>query len=427
MEDLMFRTNVRFAKTSKLLWPTYTVVLALVLMLPKPTRAQTDTAYGTGSLASDTSGIDNSAFGYLALHLNTGGTGNTATGGKALYSNTGTSTGSTGSYNTATGYGTLYINTTGVGNTAIGFKALLNNSTWNYNTAIGYEALYNSGSSSTGFGGGNTATGAFALYSSTSNRANTADGQQALYSNTTGQENTGLGFHALYSNTTGSDLTCIGYECNAAADAITNATAVGAHAVVGQSNSLVLGGTDQYAVMVGIGTKTPSNVLTIGRGAGHPVSDSWETYSSRRWKKNIHPLENALSKVEQLRGVSYDLKDSGKHEIGVIAEEVGQVVPEVVSYEKNGKDATGVDYSRLTALLIEAVKQQQKQIVTEQKQIALQQSQIRQQQRLMTTQQHEIAGLSHQVGVLKSSLRSDGETASVLVSRVKSDSATQLP
>jgi len=36
----------------------------------------------------------------------------------------------------------------------------------------------------------------------------------------------------------------------------------------------------------------------------------------------------------QLRGVSHDLKDSGKHEIGVIAEEVGQVVPEVVSYEK---------------------------------------------------------------------------------------------
>jgi Chaperone of endosialidase len=151
-------------------------------------------------------------------------------------------------------------------------------------------------------------------------------------------------------------------ECTVAADALANATAIGAHAVVGQSNSLVLGGMDQYAVMVGIGTTTPSNILTIGRGAGHPVSDSWETYSSRRWKKNIHPLDNALGKVEQLRGVSYDLKDSGKHEIGVIAEEVGQVVPEVVSYEDNGKDARGVDYSRLTALLIEAVKQQQREI-----------------------------------------------------------------
>jgi len=63
-----------------------------------------------------------------------------------------------------------------------------------------------------------------------------------------------------------------------------------------------------------------------------------------------------------VRGVSHDLKDSGKHEIGVIAEEVGRVVPEVVSYEANGKDARGVDYSRLTALLIEAVKQQHKEI-----------------------------------------------------------------
>ena len=70
-----------------------------------------------------------------------------------------------------------------------------------------------------------------------------------------------------------------------------------------------------------------------------------------------------------MRGVSYDLKDSGKHEIGVIAEEVGAVVPEVVSYEKNGKDAAGVDYARLTALLIEATKEQQKLIQQQQDQI----------------------------------------------------------
>ena len=116
--------------------------------------------------------------------------------------------------------------------------------------------------------------------------------------------------------------------------------------------------------------------------------------------------------MERLRGVSYDLKDSGKHEIGVIAEEVGQVVPEVVSYEKNGKDARGVDYSRLTALLIEAVKQQQKQITQQQNQIRKQQRlakaqqlEISKQQRLITTQQYEISGLSGKVGVLESSLR----------------------
>jgi hypothetical protein len=132
--------------------------------------------------------------------------------------------------------------------------------------------------------------------------------------------------------------------------------------VVSQSNSLVLGGTGDWGVKVGIGTTTPSNILTIGLGLGHPVSDSWETYSSRRWKTNIQTLHGALGKVEQLRGVSYDLKANGKHEVGVIAEEVGAVVPEVVTWEKNGKDAQSVDYGRLTALLIEAVKQQQREI-----------------------------------------------------------------
>ncbi len=56
---------------------------------------------------------------------------------------------------------------------------------------------------------------------------------------------------------------------------------------------------------------------------GHPVADGWDRFSSRRWKTNIQTLHGALAKVEQLRGVSYDLKDSGKHEVGVIAEEAG--------------------------------------------------------------------------------------------------------
>ncbi len=66
--------------------------------------------------------------------------------------------------------------------------------------------------------------------------------------------------------------------------------------------------------------------------------------------------------MERLRGVSYTYTANGKHDIGMIAEEVGRVVPEVVSYEENGKDARGIDYARLTALLVEAVKQQQAEI-----------------------------------------------------------------
>ena len=79
------------------------------------------------------------------------------------------------------------------------------------------------------------------------------------------------------------------------------------------------------------------------------------------------PLQNQHrtpehEKVQSLQGVSYDLKSNGQHQIGLIAEDVGEVIPEVVSYEKNGVDAQGVDYGRLTALLVEATKEQQVEI-----------------------------------------------------------------
>jgi hypothetical protein len=293
----------------------------------------------------DVNGVVNSAIGF-----DIGGTP-FAFGSLALYNVflglAGNST-MTGAFNTATGYQALLDNTTGIDNTASGALALSNN--------CGSGQCANEGTGSL-----NTASGALALFSNINGSGNTADGFDAVSSLNSGSDNTGVGAYAFGTTTTGSDLTCVGYDCTAG-DGLSNATAIGAHAVVGASNSLVLGGTGQWAVNVGIGTTTPSNILTIAQGAGHPLSDGWTTYSSRRWKTNIQTLHGALAKVEQLRGVSYDLKDSGKHEMGVIAEEVGAVVPEVVTYEDNGKDARGVDYSRLTALLIEAVKQQEREI-----------------------------------------------------------------
>ena len=59
-----------------------------------------------------------------------------------------------------------------------------------------------------------------------------------------------------------------------------------------------------------------------------------------------------------MRGVYYnwDEEHGGQHDVGMIAEEVGEVLPEIVVYEENGVDATGMDYSKLTPLLVEAVK-----------------------------------------------------------------------
>ena len=66
-------------------------------------------------------------------------------------------------------------------------------------------------------------------------------------------------------------------------------------------------------------------------------------------------IENGLEKVLQLRGVEYDRIDIDKHQIGVIAQEVEKVLPELV---KDG-EVKSVNYANMVAVLIEAIKEQQ--------------------------------------------------------------------
>ncbi len=112
---------------------------------------------------------------------------------------------------------------------------------------------------------------------------------------------------------------------------------------------------------VGIGTTTPANTLEVVAG-GTTLADAWTVRSSRRFKTNIQPLEGALETIQQLQGVSYQRKSDGRHEIGVVAEDVDRVLPEVVSRDSETNEVQGVDYARLAALLIEAVKSQQAEI-----------------------------------------------------------------
>jgi len=78
--------------------------------------------------------------------------------------------------------------------------------------------------------------------------------------------------------------------------------------------------------------------------------------SSIRFKENIQPLEPALAKVEQLKPVTYTKITSQEEEIGLIAEEVAELFPEVVTYNEEGL-AQGVNYSRLTVVLIKALQE----------------------------------------------------------------------
>ena len=85
--------------------------------------------------------------------------------------------------------------------------------------------------------------------------------------------------------------------------------------------------------------------------------------SSARLKEDVRPLDGALDKVSQLQGVSFRWKTDGRRDIGLIAEDVAQVLPELVRMEADGRNVRGLDYSHLSAVLIEAVKEQQAMIM----------------------------------------------------------------
>ncbi len=78
--------------------------------------------------------------------------------------------------------------------------------------------------------------------------------------------------------------------------------------------------------------------------------------SSGRLKDDIEPLQNAAELVEQLRPVRYRWKANGQHDVGLIAEEVAQVLPEIVRYSQSGEAET-LQYSRVAALLVGAFQE----------------------------------------------------------------------
>jgi hypothetical protein len=110
---------------------------------------------------------------------------------------------------------------------------------------------------------------------------------------------------------------------------------------------------------VGIGTTAPSEKLQV---AGAGLATQWKTSSDVRLKKDITTIDNALDKVSVLRGVEFKWRteeypdkglDEGK-KIGLIAQEVEKVLPEVVSTDNKGYKS--VEYANIVGVLVEAVK-----------------------------------------------------------------------
>jgi hypothetical protein len=143
-----------------------------------------------------------------------------------------------------------------------------------------------------------------------------------------------------------------------------NTNYIGIVYATGDTNNWYIGpredGTNTYRIY---NFQTTTNAFSVDINGNCTANGDVTAYSDKRIKENILPINNALDKVLTLNGVTYnrtDLEDKST-KIGFIAQEVEKVVPEIVLYDEK-VDRYAVSYGNVTALLVEAVKEQQTQI-----------------------------------------------------------------
>ena len=350
-------------------------------VIPPPDGGYGPPDYGTGNTAEGEDallnlglGTFNTATGYRTLSNNTTGIANTAVGAGALFNNTGND-------NTATGAGALLGNTTGGANTANGEAALFSNTTGNNNTAIGTNALFNNitGSENTANGSGalgsntagrdNTATGAFALDGNTIGYENTAVGDAALFKNTTGHKNTAIGERALFNNTTGFNNVAIGLAAGRNLTIGHSNIVIANDGVAGDSGTIRIGdrALQHKTFIAGINTAVTGLPVMVSAAGQLGVA-----VSSRQFKDDIRPMEEASKAILALKPVTFHYKDTidpdCTAQFGLVAEDVEKIDPDLVVRDKEGKPYS-VRYDQVNAMLLNEFLKARRQIDAQQKQI----------------------------------------------------------
>jgi autotransporter adhesin len=256
---------------------------------------------------------------------------------------------STGSYATALGYSTvasglwstaLGVNTTASasGSTAIGSNT---DASGSYSTAMG-EGSTASGDLSTAMGiGGTTASGygsmAFGIGA-------TADG---TYSIAIGHVTT----------TSGTEATAMGLGTTAQAYA---STALGRYNVLAGSMTNWVATDPLLVVGNGSSDAARSNAFTLLKNGNLTIAGTLTQNSDARLKENVQPLTDVLSRLTGIRGVTFRFKDAkgpAGGQVGLLAQEVQQAFPELV--HEDGEGNLSVAYGNFTAVLLEAIKEQQ--------------------------------------------------------------------
>jgi hypothetical protein len=199
-------------------------------------------------------------------------------------------------------------------NTAVGASALNANTTATNNTAIGYQA---------------------GLLSTTANNAYI--GYIAGYTNVSGVGNVYVGSQAG-ANATGGSNTFVGFASGSSISSGTKNTIIGGYN--GNQDSLDIRTASNYVVL----SDGDGNRAAFWQSGGGWVqknnSTSWSTFSDQRIKKNIVSIEQSLEVISALRPVKFDYIQTGKHEVGFIAQEYETVLPEQIDRQYGIDDAT---------------------------------------------------------------------------------------
>jgi Chaperone of endosialidase len=286
----------------------------------------------------------------------------------------------TGDQNTGLGHNALFSNTTGDHNTATGHNALASNDTGVHNTASGTGALFSNTA-----GQRNTATGSGALGGNLIGSFNTATGAGAL-GGTTGSSNIGIGIGAGINLTTGNNNICIANP-----------------GVAGESSAIRIGtGANQTATFVaGINGVGVTGVPVLVSSSGQLGVAS----SSRHVKTDIREIAGESDGLMRLRPVAFkyqaQIDPTGLTQYGLIAEEVADVYPDLVAYDRDGRPET-VRYHLVNALLLNEVQKQHRTSEAQEKT-------IQQQKETIDHQSFEIEELKGRLSKLEARLtaRSD--------------------
>jgi hypothetical protein len=287
-----------------------------------------------------------------ALFVHTTGTANTFVGAGA--GNLGT----TGALNTAVGVNALSDDTTGGSNSAFGRDALRNNTLGSRNSAFGEGVLVvnTTGTSNSAFGSG-------ALQENTDDH-NSAFGFDALRDNTTGFDNSAVGSEALSNNTTGARNVAVGANAGDLQTTGNDNVYLANRGVAGENGQIKIGTaiTHTRVTVAGIHGSTSSAGVAVLVNASGVLGTS---PSSARFKQDVRDMGEASDVLERLRPVVFRYREEGIEgggiEYGLIAEEVAEVAPELVSPDLEGRPYS-VRYHVLPALLLNELQEQQRTI-----------------------------------------------------------------